>query len=124
MTKQELEKLKKSLLEEKAAIEEQLANFATKNPVVKGDYKTHFHKSDPSDTLDEKAHSVTEFEGEEAVTQNLEVRLKDINETLSKMAEGDYGVCAKCSSPIAPKRLRAMPVAKLCLDCAKKAILL
>lgn len=123
MTPQELKKLKKELLVEKANIEKVLGEFTTENPVVKGDYKSHFHVTDQSDTSDEKAHSVTDSEQERAVEQNLELRLREISETIKKIDENAYGVCEKCSSPINVRRLKVIPVAKFCVDCAQKAIL-
>lgn len=120
MDKKELQKLKRDLLAEKANIEKVLGEFATENPVVKGDYKSHFHAADQSDTSDEKAHSVTDSEQERAVEQNLELRLREINETIEKIDKNAYGVCEKCSSPIDVRRLRVIPVAKFCVDCSKK----
>ncbi|MBI2063811.1 MAG: TraR/DksA C4-type zinc finger protein [Candidatus Yanofskybacteria bacterium] len=124
MDKKELQKLKKELLVEKANIEKMLGEFTTENPTIKGDYKSHFHSADQSDTSDEKAHSVTDSEQERAVEQNLELRLREINETIKKIDENAYGVCEKCSSPIDVRRLKVIPVAKFCLDCAKKVKLL
>ena len=124
MTPKEQEKLKEMLLTEKEAIENELSGFASKNPVVKDDWQTHFHKSDSSDTQDEKARDVTDYEEERAVEQNLELRLKEINETLEKIEKGSYGVCDKCLSPIDQRRLKVIPVARFCVDCAKKAKLI
>ena len=124
MTPQEFKKLKKELLAEKANIEMVLGEFTTENPVVKGDYKSHFHSVDQSDTSDEKAHSVTDSEQELAVEQNLELRLREINETIKKIDENAYGVCEKCSSPIDIRRLKVIPVAKFCVDCAQKTRLI
>lgn len=124
MTPQELQKLKKDMLAEKENIERVLGEFAIENPTVKGDYKSHFHAADQSDTTDEKAHSVTDSEQERAVEQNLELRLREINETLKKIEEDAYGMCEKCSSPIDIRRLKVLPVAKFCIDCTKKSKLL
>ena len=121
MDTKEREKLKKLLLEEKAVIEKELGKIATKNPDIGGDYQAHFHKSEQSDTLDEKAHSITDYEEERAIEQNLELRLKDINGTLKKLEEDKYGTCETCLAPIAKKRLEVVPVARFCLDCAEKA---
>ena len=118
MTKEEQQKLIKSLDEEKAVIEGELNKIAKINPVVKNDYQAIFPKVDQADTSDEKAHSVTDYEEERAIEQNLELRLKDINETLQKLSEGTYGYCSNCKTPIEEKRLKAMPVANLCFDCA------
>lgn len=121
MDPKELQKLKESLLKEKEVLETELGRIATKNPNIEGDYRAHFHKSDQSDTLDEKAHSITDYEEERAVEQNLELRLKDINETLKRIDDGKYGNCETCQAPITRKRLEVIPVAKFCMDCAEKA---
>lgn len=121
MTPQEIKKLKSVLLKEKKILEVELGHIATEDPAIKGNYLAHFHKPEPDDTLDEKAHSITDYEGERAVEQNLELRLREINKTLKKVEEGVYGICDKCQAPIEEKRLKVVPVAKLCLDCANKA---
>lgn len=119
MDPKEQEKLKEILLSEKKAIENQLNRFADKDPTIKGNYKTRFNKSDQSDTLDEKARNITDYEEERAVEQNLELRLREINGTLEKIDKGTYGVCDKCLSPIDQKRLDVVPVARFCVSCAK-----
>ena len=124
MTPQELKKLKEELLAEATKIEGLLNEFTTENPIVKGDRQSHFHTTDSSDTLDEKAHGVTDSEQERAVEQNMELRLREIKETLKKIDEGTYGICEKCVSPIDARRLKVMPVARFCVDCTKKAKLL
>lgn len=119
MTQTELEKLKLDLTQELAVIEAELGTFTHKSPVVKGDYLTRFPKNEQTDTLDEKAHSVEEYEKDREVEHSLELRLKDIKETLSKIESGTYGVCNRCQNPIEERRLKAMAVARFCLDCAK-----
>lgn len=124
MDPKESEKLKQVLLTEKALIEKELAHFANKDPHVKGNYESIMPQVDSSDTLDEKAHSVTDFDQEIAIEHNLELRLKEINETLTKIESGTYGVCDTCGQQIQQKRLEIKPAARFCIDCAKKATLL
>jgi len=40
-----------------------------------------------------------------------------IDETLARIARGDYGLCESCGEEIAYERLLARPVATLCIDC-------
>jgi DnaK suppressor protein len=40
-----------------------------------------------------------------------------VEEALSRIDEGTYGICAGCGEDIAVKRLEARPVAKFCIDC-------
>ncbi len=40
-----------------------------------------------------------------------------IDEALSRLDEGTYGICADCGVDISEKRLVAVPFAKLCVEC-------
>ena len=43
--------------------------------------------------------------------------LSKINQALDKIAQGIYGECESCGEQISLKRIKARPVAKLCIDC-------
>ncbi|MFQ5930910.1 MAG: TraR/DksA family transcriptional regulator [Nitrospiraceae bacterium] len=43
-----------------------------------------------------------------------------IDEALTRLDEGTYGICAECGVEINEKRLAAVPFAKLCVDCQSK----
>lgn len=43
--------------------------------------------------------------------------LKKIDEAISRIESGNYGVCESCGNPIGMKRLEARPVTTLCIDC-------
>ncbi|MCM8822413.1 MAG: TraR/DksA family transcriptional regulator [Candidatus Omnitrophica bacterium] len=45
--------------------------------------------------------------------------LEKIEESLKKIEEKKYGVCESCNKPIPKARLRAVPYAKLCIQCQK-----
>ena len=49
-------------------------------------------------------------------TQQQELRL--LNDALRRIADGTYGVCAKCGDDISQARLDAVPYAMICRDCA------
>lgn len=46
--------------------------------------------------------------------------LDKIDEAISRLDEGSYGVCDECGENIRIKRLEARPVAKFCIDCKIK----
>lgn len=46
--------------------------------------------------------------------------LELIDQALQRIEHGEYGLCAECGNPIAPARLKAIPYASLCIDCADK----
>jgi RNA polymerase-binding protein DksA len=54
---------------------------------------------------------------ERAVQGNIARQLEQINETLSRIDDGKYGICTECSRPIAAGRLVVRPFATLCMDC-------
>jgi len=119
MDKNELIKLREDLVKEKETLESELGRFTTKNPNIKDDYRAIFPKPDQTDTSDEQAHSVTEYEADVSLEQSLELRLREINETIANIDAGAYGICNKCRSSIEEKRLKAIPVAKFCVACSK-----
>ena len=43
--------------------------------------------------------------------------MEKVEEALTRIDDGSYGVCAGCGNDIAIKRLQARPVAKFCIDC-------
>ncbi len=45
------------------------------------------------------------------------VKLKQIDDALERLDEGNYGVCESCGLEIAEERLTAMPFSRLCRDC-------
>jgi len=44
-----------------------------------------------------------------------------IEEALSRIESGSYGICTNCSNEIRPGRLKAMPWARYCIDCQELA---
>lgn len=117
MDQNEKQKLLKSLQEEEQTILSELADLARKNPKVEGDFNVPFINE--GDSTDENAREIMEFERNKAVVDNLEQRLKDIRVTMEKLKEGSYGACEKCSVNIGGERLKVMPAARLCINCAK-----
>lgn len=125
MTDKEKQQLKILILKEISDLERELSKFADKSTVIKDDYNARFPKTaDISDTKDEQANDVSEYERERAIEQSLEVRLKELKETLEKINSDDYGLCSNCKSPIEQARLKAMPITTSCFNCANKASLL
>ncbi len=45
-------------------------------------------------------------------------KLKQIDEALAKIEHGTYGICEECGEEIPVARLKILPFAKLCIDCA------
>ena len=47
-----------------------------------------------------------------------------IDEALTRLNEGTYGICAECGVEVSEKRLEAVPFAKLCVQCQSRQELL
>jgi DnaK suppressor protein len=45
------------------------------------------------------------------------VLIQKIDKALRKIQEGTYGTCVSCGEDIGSARLKARPVADLCIDC-------
>ena len=43
--------------------------------------------------------------------------MKDIDDALDRVKEGEYGLCIDCGDPINMKRLEVRPQARYCVDC-------
>ncbi len=54
---------------------------------------------------------------ESAIVMQQEKELKEIEVTLGKITNGEYGVCEMCEDPIGFQRLKVKPHAIYCIDC-------
>ena len=45
--------------------------------------------------------------------------MRKINRTLEKIERGDFGVCEECGRGISEERLKARPIAALCIECKR-----
>jgi RNA polymerase-binding protein DksA len=65
----------------------------------------------------------TETERREITSQILSTRreaLFEIDLALRKIAESKYGICERCGKPIAKRRLKFLPQARLCIKCSSQ----
>jgi DnaK suppressor protein len=44
-------------------------------------------------------------------------KIRNIDEALARLEEGEYGICEDCEEEIPLGRLKAMPFARLCVKC-------
>ncbi|WP_137158328.1 TraR/DksA C4-type zinc finger protein [Rhizobium sp. FKL33] len=74
---------------------------------------------DASAGADAEEHAL-EVEGDEVlegVGQAGLAELRAVNAALGRIAQGSFGLCAKCGEPISEARLQAVPQAALCENC-------
>lgn len=49
---------------------------------------------------------------------NISARmLSDVREALARIDKGEYGICEDCDEAISPRRLHAIPWARVCVKC-------
>ena len=108
MKKRDLERFKKLLLEQR----EQLQGNAKRT--LSGDI--HVDPDDFPDEIDTASSEINlQFTGR--LREREQGLLGKIDAALAKIEVGEYGECITCGEDIGVKRLKARPVAELCIDC-------
>jgi DnaK suppressor protein len=120
MNKKDLKHFEKRLLEERDNLARALGKL--EKPVLQrpqressGDisaYATHMADLGSDAMEREKDLLLASQEGQVA---------RSIQDALTRIADGSYGVCEGCEKPIDPRRLEVVPYASLCLKCQEKA---
>lgn len=94
-------------------LEKRLARLEQRVSKIEGDLR-----QPGSPDSQEKA---TEAENDEVLERLGESELREIEEirlALGKLKAGTYGTCQRCGEPIGEPRLRALPYATACIECA------
>lgn len=73
------------------------------------------HMADDASEVSEQAKSF-------ALRRHLEGMIKETERAIVRAEKGKYGVCERCSRPIPEERLRVLPSASLCIECAKREV--
>ena len=102
-----MEEIKRLLLEEKAALLENIREKTGNQNKLQNDI---------GDAIDS---SVEEQDRElDLLLQDRDqARLKGIEDALQRMASDDFGYCDECGENISKKRLMAVPLTSMCINC-------
>jgi DnaK suppressor protein len=76
--------------------------------------------NDPEDNLADivdRASALVDRSLSQNICDRETLRIRKIEPALEDMAYGVYGICQRCGVDIALKRLKANPVARLCITC-------
>ena len=119
--------LKTALEKERDLLVGELKTIATPDPNLKDDWNVkHEEWSEDQIASDEEleaGESVNESDEDmknKALSDHLELRLKEVNDALKMVEEGTYGICKVCKNPIPIDRLRANPAAETDIEHAKE----
>ena len=115
MSKIDLDKFKNLLLEEKEKLESELSTVGRRNPENPEDWEAvpTDAQTDSAD-LNDFADNIEDFENNTAILKQLETQLIDVNDALTKIEEGNYGICEHSGDSIEIERLEANPAARTC----------
>ncbi|OGG06828.1 hypothetical protein A2872_00355 [Candidatus Gottesmanbacteria bacterium RIFCSPHIGHO2_01_FULL_42_12] len=113
---QVLSGIKKYLEDRRRATEHQIAELKKEDPF-----------EDKSRLLDQaandsEANQKSGHERTQVLMNQLNIFLIEIKKALTKIKIGKYGICENCGKMIDTDRLAAIPMATICVDCAKKKV--
>jgi RNA polymerase-binding protein DksA len=117
LTKQEINDLRKRLLDELAELQDQLDtieedSFATTQSELSGDVGI-------DDELADAGTATFEREKDLSIENNVRDLIQKIDRALGRIDSGTYGLCSRCGRPIEKARMRALPYADLCIKDAQ-----
>lgn len=114
-----LEELKTALLRERDLLVKELETIAAPDPNLKDDWDIKHEEWGENQITSkeelEAGESVNESDEDmknKALSDRLELRLKEVNDALERMNNGTYGICETCEKSIPLERLEANPAAK------------
>lgn len=108
---------KEKLEEELKVVEGQLKTVGVQNPKNPQDWEakdTETESAEATADPNEHADKLEEYEGHQAINDELEVRFNLIKRALKKIEDGTYGTCEISSEPIEADRMEANPAARTC----------
>ncbi|GAB1481854.1 TraR/DksA family transcriptional regulator [Treponema sp.] len=104
-----VERMRKSLIDLKTEI---ISNLISGN----ADFKEIVADMDPKDFADIASDDIDRKMIEAIGSQDIK-RLKLIDSAITRIQQGKYGLCMKCSKRIPTDRLDAIPYALMCIEC-------
>jgi RNA polymerase-binding protein DksA len=114
------ESFRNALLEERARVEQAIANLREDHPGRIDDEVEEIAQITDNHLAD-TATATLDREIDYTLAENSGRMLGAIDAALTRIDEGTYGMCSNCGREIASGRLEAYPWASLCIDCKRLA---
>jgi DnaK suppressor protein len=105
-----LASIRKRLEDERTDLRSQIDALEIENQNQQDDYGIGNHLADDASELFLRERNI-------ALRGNAEELIAQIDAALQRIDAGSYGICARCSQPIAAERLEALPYVTLCITC-------
>ncbi|RLB11362.1 MAG: TraR/DksA family transcriptional regulator [Deltaproteobacteria bacterium] len=115
LTKEELEQVKKRLLERKKKLLNEIADILEKE--AKEEYQELI------ETIREEGDIASAELQESTILALAEMRAKEVEQidaAIERIDNGEYGICIDCGDWITPARLEALPYALRCKECQER----
>jgi DnaK suppressor protein len=113
MTSAELDKFREALLDRRRLLKGNVENMEGQALKASDQDFSVDHMADHGSDNFEQEFTLGLIEGEEE-------QLREINAALERLDDGSFGLCESCHKPIGKERLRAIPFARLCIECKRK----
>lgn len=105
---------KARLEEEKKTLETELSTIGRRNPSNPNDWEAvPAAPQQEADPLDRASH-MDNYQENNAILTDLELRYADVNAALERIENGTYGTCETGGEEIESERLDADPAARTC----------
>ncbi|MBC8076050.1 MAG: TraR/DksA C4-type zinc finger protein, partial [Chloroflexales bacterium] len=111
MTQHDFSQIRRRLEADRADLQQQIEAFSVANEDQGDDYGAKNHSADDGQDVFLRERNL-------ALRASSEERIDEIDDALSRMDAGAYGICENCGKPIPPERLEALPFATRDVACA------
>ncbi|MBI3976120.1 MAG: TraR/DksA C4-type zinc finger protein [Armatimonadetes bacterium] len=119
MGKRDQKEFRRLLEDERDRLTEELEALEEHTPEVEHQVGMDLGGSYDEDFAD-VAGDTFEREKGFAIESSVQALLTQVEEALARLDKGRYGICENCGRAIHPARLKAIPYAKLCIDCKSR----
>jgi RNA polymerase-binding protein DksA len=119
----DFEEFRKMLLEERGRIVQVRDHQREISQIVENKSEqdiTDGINTDSEETA-ETSFLIYEHDRQEALDENEEALIEQIDAALARIDDGTYGICVKTGEPIPVERLRALPWASMTVEAAERA---
>lgn len=113
--------LKQKLEAKKTKLQEMLQNMGEKVHETPNSEDYEPQMPEYGDGEDENAKEVEVMAERTSTQETIEKDLNAIDEALTRIDAGNYGVCKSCGNNIAEERMNALPEALQCINCASQS---
>lgn len=97
----------------KGALEARLAELRARSREIRDELRSEL---DPD--FSEQAVDLADDEALAGVDEVLREEIAETRQALLRIENGTYGTCASCGNAISENRLKALPTATRCINCA------